>query len=154
MRPSANPAGNPRSSMVAAPPPPENMAGRPDIPPVPSSLGSVGERVWFEVWEAGGEAYNPVTDAYIVERYASLQERRQSLMEMLSAEGYVTVGSQGQVVAHPAARLLQDVESKLLPLEDRLGLSPEARIRLGIGALEHKSRLDLFREQEDSLDGS
>ena len=99
------------------------------------------------MWAAGGESYRPESDTYVVERYASLQERRLHLLRTLTAEGFTTVGSQGQLVAHPAARLLSDVESKLTPLEDRLGLSPESRLRLGLSTIEHESRLDAFLKE-------
>ena len=56
------------------------------------------------------------------------------------------MGSQGQDVVHPTARLIGDVEGQLLALEDRLGLNPEARLWLGISAVEHKTKLDAFLE--------
>ena len=40
--------------------------------------------------------------------------------------------------------MVNDLEGKLTTLEDRLGLNPEARLRLGITAVEHKTRLDAF----------
>jgi len=125
------------------------------VPPVPAGLGQFkgdylvqAESLWNTIWEAGGDFYVAATDAHIIERYVSLQVRRAKLLATLEHEGYVTVGSQGQDVAHPAARLVLDIEGKLPPLEDRLGLSPEARLRLGLAAAETKSRLDKFREDE------
>lgn len=150
MRPSANPQGNPRESSLPAPTPPENVLAPPEAPEPPEHLNESGRAFWADLWALGQGSYNPQTDRYTVERYASLQQRRHELMAVLDAEGYLTVGSQGQTVAHPAARLLSDIESKLLPLEDRLGLSPESRIRLGIGALEHKSKLDMFLDDSNS----
>ena len=44
----------------------------------------------------------------------------------------------------PAARMVSDIEGRLATLEDRLGRNPEARLRLGITAVEHQSRLDAF----------
>ena len=41
-------------------------------------------------------------------------------------------------------KLLDQIEGRLGPLEDRLGLSPEARLRLGISSVEHKSKLEAF----------
>lgn len=47
---------------------------------------------------------------------------------------------------HPAARLVGDAEIKLIAVEDRLGLNPQTRLRLGISAVEHKTKLDAFLE--------
>lgn len=134
--------GNPRSAEVA--PATTSDIEPVEIPPAPDHLNEVGAAYWFAVWTAGGRAYHPATDRYAIERYCSLQARRHYLLGVLEAEGYTTVGSQGQIVAHPAAKLLSDIETKLTPLEDRLGLNPEARLRLGIAAIDHKSRLDAF----------
>jgi len=47
-----------------------------------------------------------------------------------------------------ADRLIAEVDSKLQSLEDRLGLNPEARIRLGIATVEQKSRLQEFLDRQ------
>ncbi len=62
----------------------------------------------------------------------------------------LATGSTGQVVVHPAARMVSDLEGRLATLEDRLGLNPEARLRLGITAVEHRSKLDAFLEGGDA----
>jgi len=113
------------------------------MPDPPPSLGEVGAGYWIEVWTAGSGVYQ-VTDSYVIERYCSLQERRRNLTDLVEAQGWLTTGSTGQVVVHPAARMVADIEGRLSSLEDRLGLNPEARLRLGITAVEHQSRLDAF----------
>lgn len=143
-KPKAQPLGNPSKSLVPAGPEPENVAERTPLPDVPTTLGKVGTAIWHSVWDAGGDAYSPLTDAYIIERYATLHERRAELMQMLEDDGMVTVGSQGQTVLHPAARYLSDVEKAMSGLEDKLGLNPESRLRLGISAIEKESKLDQF----------
>jgi len=125
---------------------PENLISF-EIPPAPDHLGPVGVEVWEDVWSFGENVYNVQSDHYIVERYASMQDRRQAILVDIAQSGYLVVGSQGQDVLNPLARVLQDLETKLVALEDRLGLSPEARLRLGITAAEHKSRLDEFLEE-------
>lgn len=138
--------GNPREGSSTPAPSPENIAPVPPAPEPPSHLGPIGRRYWEDLWVAGAEVYNRQTDAASIDRYCSLQERRIKFLRLLEDEGYTTVGSQGQTVAHPAAKLLTDVEAKLTPLEDRLGLNPDSRMRLGIAAIETKSRLDAFME--------
>jgi len=113
------------------------------LPDPPSVLGPVGSILWTEVWRAGHGVYQP-SDSYVIERYCSLHERRRHLLDLVEAEGWLTTGSTGQTVVHPAARMVGDLEARLSSLEDRLGLNPEARLRLGITAVEHQSRLDAF----------
>lgn len=143
-KPKAQPLGNPSKSLQPLPEEPENLAERPQIPPVPAHLSKKGAEIWHAVWAAGGDAYSPLTDAYVIERYAALHERRASLIQMLEDDGMMEVGSQGQTVLHPAARYLGDVEKQMNTLEDKLGLNPESRIRLGISAIEKESKLDQF----------
>lgn len=142
-RPKAEPQGNAKQSLKPAAPEPVNLVTQ-ELPPEPAHLTRSGKAVWRSVWAAGGDSYSVVTDAYVIERYATLHVRRDELMTMLADEGMVSVGSQGQQVLHPAARFLSDVESSLSKLEDKLGLNPESRLRLGISAIEKETKLDQF----------
>lgn len=146
-RPSANPQGH----ATSRPQPGASLQAAAEAPPpAPSHLTPEAVKVWTEVWEAGGAAYNVRTDARLIERYSELTARRLVLLETLTAEGWTTVGSQGQQAVHPAARILSDVEGKLQSLEDRLGLSPESRIRLGIATVERESKLSAFMRGQEA----
>lgn len=145
-RPSANPQGHAARKPALAPLTAAPLAA----PPAPSHLSPEAVEVWTDVWEAGGPAYNVRTDARVVERYAELSARRLVLLATLLEEGWTTVGSTGQLAVHPAARILSDTESKLQSLEDRLGLSPESRLRLGIAAVERESKLSAFMREQDA----
>jgi len=113
-------------------------------PAAPEHLDDVAARVWADVWSAGLGFYVEATDSHTIERYASLQGRRRLFLDELEADGYTTVGSQGQLVMHPLARVVSEIEGKLVALEDRLGLSPQARLNLGISQVEVKSKLDSY----------
>jgi P27 family predicted phage terminase small subunit len=119
--------------------------GRPEPP---AHLGAVGQQVWDDLWSFGEGAYHPVSDRYVVARYCELQELRATYLKQLSEEGWLTVGSKGQQAVHPLARLLQNLDRSLQGLEDRLGLNPESRIRLSIGRIEAKSKLDAFLDDD------
>jgi len=95
------------------------------------------------LWLGAGSAYN-LTDGRVVARYVDLTLRRDSFLATLAAEGWTVTGSQGQDVQHPLARLVEGLEQKLQGLEDRLGLSPESRLRLGLSAVEGQSKLQAF----------
>lgn len=116
-------------------------------PEPPAHLGEVGLTVWEVVWDYGAKVYQPA-DRLIIVRYCELQERRAEMMAALERDGYFSVGSQGQLVQHPAARILSDIEAKLVPLEDRLGLSPESRARLGIATVEAENKLQQFLKRK------
>lgn len=113
-------------------------------PDPPSSLGPIGASCWTNIWTLGAGVYQP-TDVNVIERYCSLHERRHRLLVIIEESGsWLAQGSTGQVVVHPAAKMVSDIEGRLATLEDRLGLNPEARLRLGITGLDHRSRLDAF----------
>jgi P27 family predicted phage terminase small subunit len=143
-RPKADPQGHAARK-------PHEVALLPALPTPepPATLGAVGVKVWRSVWAAGGAAYHGLTDSFTIERYCSLQERRFRFLDVLDAEGWTTVGSQGQVVPHPMARLLTETEKMLTGLEDRLGLSPEARLRLGLAAQALRDDLDDFLSEDE-----
>jgi P27 family predicted phage terminase small subunit len=105
----------------------------PDLPPTLDALKGVqrdrATEMWSALWLAGDGLYE-ATDGFLVERYVSLQVRRIRLLAILEHEGMLAVGSQGQPTAHPAVRIVSDIEAKLVGLEDRLGLTPDSRKRL------------------------
>ena len=106
--------------------------------------------LWNNIWELGGPSgvYHPVADYGVIARYIEFQQRRTDLSARLASEGWTEVGSQGQTVQHPAARMLSDVEAKLVPLEDRLGLSPQARHTVQVGHVQAKNALEKWLEGE------
>ena len=142
--------------------PPEDKLGKPTraLQPVPRVIDTAWSTptpppsvtdtaLWDNLWELGGPSgvYNTVADYELITRYVEMVQRRRLLVNRLEAEGFVTVGSQGQEVQHPAARILADVESKLVPLEDRLGLSPQARHTIQIGHVKAKSALESWMDE-------
>jgi P27 family predicted phage terminase small subunit len=114
------------------------------VPDPPNELNAYGTNLWHLIWEAGSSAYNDKTDFMAISRYCSLSQRRRQLLKVLEEEGMITTGSTGQLVSHPAAKLLDQIEGRLSPLEDRLGLNLESRLRLGISAAQHETKLTAF----------
>jgi len=112
-------------------------------PRCPATITSkAGRKMWREIWALGASVYIEGRDRIVITRYVELQERRTELVEAIGE--WTSVGSNGQIVLHPLARMLTTLEQQLVPLEDRLGLSPEAGLRLGITAVEHQSKLQAF----------
>ena len=113
-------------------------------PDPPATLGVYGSALWTDIWRAGAGVYQPSTDCWTIARSCEIAERRRHLLRLGEADGYQAIGSTGQTVMHPAARMGMDLERMMSSHEDRLGLNPEARARLGITLVESQSRLDRF----------
>lgn len=111
-------------------------------PPCPDTV--TDSETWDAVWMLGGPegVYHAVADYETIKRWCQLVERRDGMLAELARVGWTGVGSQGQTVAHPLARLVADVESKLVPLEDRLGLNPQARHTIQVGRTKALSALE------------
>ena len=85
-------------------------------------------------------------------RLFSLRDRRIMLSELCDAEPLVT-GSQGQTVLNPAFRAMMQVCAEVRMLEDRFGMSPRARLQLGITLGEARPTLeDLNRSLGEEVD--
>mgnify|MGYP006143808707 CR=1 FL=1 len=119
-----------------------------ETPEMPASLSD--SQRWRKIWSLGGPsgAYNPVADFGLVSRYCSYSERRENLLVRLDSEGWTAEGASGQLTVHPCAKLLADVEAKLVGVEDRLGLSPQARNTISIGAAQAKSVIESWLGDE------
>lgn len=140
--------GNPREAQGDPVPPAPNILPY-EAPPTPDTLGEQGAELWRELWDLGEGAYNPISDRFVIERYCQLYERREMLLETLEREGWTDIGTRGQPIQHPAARIVMGVENQMFQIEEKLGLNPESRNRLGILAIEHKSKFDKFLEEDD-----
>lgn len=112
-------------------------------PDPPAHLGDVGRSVWSRLWLWGVGVYRS-TDSDTIERYCHLQEKRQAMIAVIADDGWFADGAAGQQVAHPAVAILKDCEAKLTTLEDRLYLSPDARVRAGAFAEVSSDDLDEF----------
>lgn len=102
--------------------------------------------LWVEVWD-DIESISAKSDRFLVERYVHLQSERLKIIEDLDGK-LTTMGSQGgNIVLHPKVRRLSDIEGKLVPLEDRLGLSPESRARLGIAENDNRDEFEQWMDE-------
>jgi len=136
--------GNRSNDVELAPLVGTSVVAATDTPDAPEHLDDVAAGVWHDVWAAGSGFYVEATDSFTIERYASLQGRRLLFLAQLDRDGHTTIGSQGQLVLHPLSRVVTEIEGKLVAIEDRLGLSPQARLNLGLSQVEAKSKLDSF----------
>lgn len=120
------------------------------VPPLPHPHGrkllASTAAAWDEFW--AGELAQLVNRADLpaLGRLFQMYDLRERMQRALLAEPWVA-GSTGQIVAHPAAKELASLDGRIVALEDRFGVTPMARLKLGVtfGAAV-KSLEDLNRE--------
>jgi P27 family predicted phage terminase small subunit len=67
---------------------------------------------------------------------------------VLDRYGFFALGSTGQVVAHPAVRVLNEASAMFLRYATEFGLTPSSRVKLG---LNEAARRTLAMELEEKL---
>ena len=115
---------------------------------------------WSTFWRSElAQIVEPDTDGPAIERLFSLYDERER-----AYRGYqkarLVVGSQGQLVLNPLARMMTALDAEIRQLEDRLGLTPKSRLQLGITFGEAAKSLDAINralagdhgEEEEELD--
>lgn len=122
----------------------------PEIPPLPATVSGAGAGAakWAELWEIGGAAYADV-DRFVIERYCVAVQQWYDAQREIDLNGYTTIGSKGQEVEAPAVKLKKDTEAVLQQLEDKLGLSPAARLKLTGQSLENEGKKSALGEMLD-----
>jgi len=107
--------------------------GTPDPPEMPNG-GELPVEVlhaWAEFWRSDVSGLVVAADRPMLDRLFVNYAIHQTMMATWMAEPF-TLGSTGQVTLHPAGKIAADLEARILPLEDRFGISPSARLKLGI----------------------
>ena len=88
---------------------------------------------WNDLWSspmAGAKVLQP-SDAFALRRLFTYRHRLLDALDALDAEPIV-VGSMGQPTLSPWAQEVHRLEAALSKLEDKFGLTPMARMRLGV----------------------
>ena len=154
-------------------PPPKKRPGRRqrrnkvDIglvsPPVPGRVVPAPDRAWLkgtkERWEAfwGSELSSvaePDTDTPALRRLFTYYDELDRATRAVRRERFVE-GSKGQPRLNPAARYVAELEGAVRALEDRFGLTPKARLQLGVEfatAQRSLRKLNADMEVEDGPD--
>lgn len=134
---------------------------RVEVPACPAKLAGVAPlKVTVEAWDRlwSSDVVSVVdlkSDHEAVVRWASLLDERERAFRAFRTERLVG-GSQGQPVLNPLWTVVRTCDSELRALEDRIGLSPKARLQLGITYGEAVKSLDelnqLMDEEGDDVD--
>lgn len=108
------------------PPPrcPEKLGG---TVPLPSTVDA-----WDRVWSSNITAVvDRESDMEAFVRWASLLDERERALRAFRRKRMVK-GSMGQLVLSPLWDVVRSCDTELRALEDRIGLTPKARLQLGI----------------------
>ncbi len=128
--------------------------------PVPQK-GPGSDRAWLKItrtrWDAfwGSELSSvaePDTDTPALRRLFSYYDEIERATRAVGRERFVA-GSQGQARLNPAARYITDLEGAVRALEDRFGLTPKARLQLGVEFATARRSLQKMNAEMEVDDG-
>ncbi len=128
-----------------------------EVPPLPSPAGgrvlASTKRAWTAFWEDQllAPMVRPADMAPLV-RLFHLYDERERAVKAYRAERAVT-GSTGQLVVNPFEKAVASMDARIDKLEERFGITPKARLALGIAmGAAAKSLEDINRGFEDDDD--
>lgn len=128
----------------------------PEAPLPPPGLLKVTRDAWDAFWTSPlVQVIVPATDLPALSRLWSLYDERARMYRTI-AKARMVLGSKGQPRANPLYGQMSSLDSSIVQLEDRFGLSPRSRLQLGVilgDAARSLSDLnaDLDAEDEDDL---
>lgn len=132
------------------------LARVPDVPAPPKPGGKALLAVTVQAWEAFWSSpalaglVQPA-DLAALHRLFVLYDDRERMERAYRAQPF-TAGSTGQMVVNPAAREIASMDPRISQLEDRFGLTPMARLKLGLTFGEAQRSLDAINREFDADD--
>ena len=132
-------------------PRPQLPAVRSEMPPYPKSILKVTKQQWAIYWQSEVSSVAGEVDLPVVERLHRRYDERERAFREIRKDGRLAKGSQGQLILHPLLKYIDQCEQEIRQLEDRLGLSPHARLRMGATMAGTKRTLE---EMKSSFDGA
>lgn len=108
---------------------------------------------WLDLWgDPVAKTYNRTSDLPALRRLFGLRDERERYRRLVRKQPLVE-GSQGQMVLNPLGRQIGPLDAEIRQLEDRFGLNPQSRLKLGIKLGEAARSLDdLTRGMYDDED--
>lgn len=106
--------------------------------PCPDGLGEVAARHWREIAPMLGELnVTAETDSLALMRFCEAIEDYIEARRVVSEEGIVTTGSNGNLVMHPAVRVRESTFNRVLKMCQEFGMTPSARTNVTMHEPEH-----------------
>lgn len=121
-------------------------------PAPPKKLLRVTQEWWAAYWESGIAKATREEHMPVIRRLFIRYDERERAYRAVRAQGRVTQGSQGQLVAHPLLKYIDACDAEIRHLEDRLGLSPKAFAQLGSNFAAAQRSLDDINRSLDEVD--
>jgi hypothetical protein len=122
------------------------IAPRPAITPDPSpGLLAASSAAWRDLWASPLAATFVESDIPALRRLWDLRDERARVAKV-ARKGRLVPGSKDQPVLNPLIGYIASLDGEIRQLEDRHGLTPKARLALGVQLREaHRSLADLNR---------
>lgn len=89
------------------------------------------KRAWVAFWDERTAQLVQPGDMPALRRLYSMYDERDRMLAAYKRQRF-SVGSTGQLIVNPAAKEVASLDARISALEDRFGLTPAARLRLGI----------------------
>lgn len=105
-----------------------------DVPELPNErrLLKVTRQTWDLIWMSGIASQLQEQDSIALYRWIEYVDEWHRSKRALKKADRIVPGSRGQMVLNPLIDYVLKLESAIRAIEDRLGLSPMARARLGL----------------------
>ena len=105
---------------------------QPAMPEPPPKILAATKADWVEFWSSELSSLVKPADLPALRRLFSLQDERRRYMNAAAKDGRIQMGSTGQMALHPLLKHASTIDSQITALEDRFGLTPMARLKLGV----------------------
>jgi len=140
--------GHRRHLDLVAPTKPSKAA---TVPVAPDGVSLATRKMWREFWASRMAWFIETVDMPTLRHLFRLYDERDRSYRAYRKCPYVK-GSKGQPVINPILKQARAFESEIRRLEDRFGISPWSRQRMGIPVGKQKSLEDLNHDLDDSDD--
>lgn len=103
-----------------------------EVPEPPSPLGASGKKAWAAFWASPlAQVVRTDSDLEALRRLFLRRDESARLWRRACKEP-VVIGSSGQMRPNPLFDVVSRLDGEVRALEDRFGLTPQARLRLGV----------------------
>lgn len=144
MKPAARRQGHRRHGLELVAP----VVAAEKIPPAPDGVSLATRKMWREFWVSRMASLIETVDLPTLRHLFRLYDERDRAYRAYHKTPYVP-GSKKQPIVNPILKQARAFESEIRRLEDRFGISPKARVQLGIPVGKQKSLEDLNRDLYD-----
>lgn len=118
-------------------------------PPAPVGILKTTREAWLAFWRSPlARVVHPDTDGTALSRLFTLYDERDRAYRVLKRKRLVA-GSMGQPRANPLFGVVRELDGEIRQLEDRFGMSPRARLVLGVTLGDEPTLDDLNAELDD-----